>query len=188
MYKIYIKNMVCPRCVDSVCDALNDEDVVYYSVKLGEADIKEIPSGRNLRKLKKNLKKRGFEYLVDKDTELVNVVKSYLIDKIHYSQNSDSKQNVSEKLSTLLKKDYSTISRTFSKVEKNTIEHFIKTQKIEKVKELISYDQLNLSEIAYEVGYSSISHLSNQFKDLVGMSPSEFKKLNEKPRSFLDEL
>ncbi len=180
--------MVCPRCVDAVCDVLREEGLIYYSVKLGEADVKEIPSGRGLRKLKKNLKKRGFEYLVDKDTELVNAVKSYLIGKIHYSTNNEGKYNISEELSKLLKKDYSTISRTFSKFEKNTIEQFIKSQKIERVKELISYDQLNLSEIACEVGYSSISHLSNQFKDLVGMSPSEFKRLNEKPRNFLDEL
>lgn len=180
--------MVCPRCVDAVCEALNEEDITYYSVKLGEAIVKEIPSGRSLRVLKKNLKKKGFEYLIDKDTELVNSVKSYLIDKIHYSKDSEFKLNISEELAKHLRKDYSTISRTYSKVEKNTIEQFIKAQKIERVKELISYDQLNLSEIAYEVGYSNVSHLSNQFKGYVGMSPSEFKKLNEKPRSNLSDL
>jgi len=188
VFKIHVKNMVCPRCIDSVCEALNEQGVTYYSVKLGEVEVREIPSGRDLRKLKKNLRKRGFEYLMDKDTELVNSVKSFLIEKIHYSKETDSKLNLSEELSRQLKKDYSTISRTFSKIEKSTIEQFVKAQKIERVKELISYDQLNLSEIAYEVGYGSISHLSNQFKDQVGMSPSEFKKLNEKPRNSLDNL
>lgn len=180
--------MVCPRCVDSVCEALKEVGITYYSVKLGEAAVKEIPSGSVLRKLKKNLKKRGFEYLVDKDNELVNIVKSFIIDKIHYSSSSKDKHNISEELDKLVRKDYSSISRTFSKIEKNTIEQFVKAQKIERVKELISYNQLNLSEIAYEVGYGSISHLSNQFKDEVGISPSEFKKLNEKPRNFLDTL
>ena len=133
------------------------------------------------------LAEKGFELLDDKDSRIINQIKAIIIEQIHHQEQPIGK-NFSTLLSEKLHYDYAHLSRLFSAVEGKTIERFIMTQKIEKVKELLTYDELSLSEIAYDMGYSSTAHLSGQFKKVTGMSPTAFKKLHQQTRTSLDKL
>ncbi len=186
---LYIKNMVCPRCIKVVKDELQKLGLNVISVELGEATI-EINNGPlNINEIKKNLENNGFELLDDKQGKLVEKIKTLIIDKIQNSKPGNlEKFNFSRYLSENLNVTYQYLSHLFSSLEDTTIEKYIIHQKIEKVKELLVYDELTLSEISYNLGYSSVQHLSSQFKQVTGFTPSYYKNLKDKKRIPLDKV
>lgn len=185
--RIYIKNMVCPRCILTVREILNRLEIENTDVQLGQVLLPEKPSAEVLRQLSIDLEKVGFELLDDRTSQLINQIKSIIIDEIHYTDHP-SPVNLSSVLSDRLHYDYSYLSRLFSSVEGKTIEKYVISQKIEKVKELIFYNQMTLEEIAFQLNYSSAAHLSSQFKKVTGMTPSQFKKEGMENRRSLDTL
>ncbi|MBC6113097.1 helix-turn-helix transcriptional regulator [Pedobacter sp. CCM 8938] len=183
-----IKNMVCDRCISVVEQQLQHLDLVIEEISLGEAVVSPNPSEEKLREISAALKVLGFE-LIDKDKDkLVERIKNMIIELVHHSTQPEMHIVFSEVLGDRLNKDYGYLSRLFSESEDTTIEKFIIQQKIEKVKELIQYGELNLNEIAWQMGYSSSAHLSNQFKSVTGITPSEFKSLGTKDRKPLDKI
>ena len=185
--KVNIKNMVCPRCIDAVENVFNDLNVEVLSVQLGEVVIENDLVASQKVQLSEALTAKGFELLEDQKAKLISAIKSIVIEQVFYKKENLS-TNFSDLLSEKLNHEYSSLSRLFSSTEGVTIEKFILKQKIERVKELIFYKELTLSQIAYEVGYSSVAHLSTQFKKETGMNPSEFKKLKESRRNSLDSI
>ena len=179
--------MVCDRCIYVVKQELEKLNLQYSSVTLGEVGLPKEPSEKQLMQLKENLAALGFEVLDDSRKRLIEKIKNIIIEQVHYSD-PDDKHNFSEILSQKLHKDYSYLSNLFSEVEGITIEKYIINQKIEKAKELMVYDELNLSEIAFRLGYSSVAHLSSQFKKVTGLTPSHFKKLSGIHRKSLDKV
>ncbi len=186
--KLFIKNMVCHRCIMAVDSELKKLDLKPVMVELGEALIATDPDPVTLEVLKKNLQEIGFELIDDKKSRLVEQIKTEIIRYIHYDKELDGYVNFSEHLSRTLKHEYSYLSNLFSSVVGTTIEKYIILQRIERVKELLIYDELTLSEIAWKTGYSSVQHLSNQFKKIIGMSPTAYKKMQVHNRKTLDEV
>jgi len=184
---LYIKNMVCQRCKMVVGMELEKLHLHPVNIALGEVLIeeKELPKAQ-LNELSAALKAAGFELIDDKRSTLIEQIKTFVIDTVHYKDEVPEK-NYSVLLSQHLHHDYSYLSRLFSEVEGITIEQFIINRKIEKVKELLTYDELSLSQIAYQLGYSSTAHLSAQFKKLTGFTASQFKQMRDKNRKPLDE-
>jgi len=185
--KLYIKNMVCIRCQMVVKAELEKLGLQYVYVKIGEANIFGDVQTEQLEQLKLDLKKAGLVLMDNKKSVLVEKIKSAIIELVHYSEDQ-IKVNLSDYLSEKLNYDYTYLANLFSEVKGITIEKFYLTHKIEKVKELIVYDELNLSEIAYKMHYSSVAHLSNQFKKYTGLTPSHFKKLKNKRRDTLEDV
>jgi AraC-like DNA-binding protein len=185
--EIIIKNMVCPRCIEAVSQIFNDLDLIATEVQLGKVNIKAEISANQKVVLEKKLEERGFQLLDDKESKIINQIKTIIINQVHHRQQSNGK-NFSTLLMENMHYDYSHLSRLFSLVEGQTIERFVLAQKIEKVKELLTYDEMTLSEIAYDMGYSSTAHLSGQFKKVTGMSPTAFKNLHRQHRNTLDQL
>ena len=159
----------------------------YTYVKIGEADIIGNVEVEQLKQLGLALKKSGLLLMDDKKSILVEKIKSAIIELVHYTD-EQIKVNLSDYLSEKLNYDYTYLANLFSEVKGITIEKFYLTHKIEKVKELIVYDELNLTEIAYKMHYSSVAHLSNQFKKFTGLTPSHFKKLKNKRRDTLEDV
>jgi AraC-like DNA-binding protein len=158
------------------------------NIVLGEVIIEEEElTKEQLNKLSDNLKAVGFELIDDRRSRLIEGIKTFIIDTVHY-KHEQPKKNYSELLSGHLHHDYSHLSNLFSEVEGITIEQYIINQKIEKVKELLMYDELSLSQIAFQLGYSSTAHLSTQFKKLTGLTPSNFKQMGVKSRKSLDDV
>jgi len=184
---IIIKNMVCPRCLESVQQVFQELKIEVVSIHLGSVKTAKNINSKKIKKLQEKLMEKGFELLDDKNTQLINEIKSTIIQEIHH-QKEPLPFNFSNLLSEKLHYDYAYLSRLFSSVEGRTIERFILSQKTEKVKELLTYNELTLSEIAFQMHYSSTAHLSAQFKKITGMSPSAFKKLQNQERQFLDEV
>ncbi len=187
MNTVYIKNMVCNRCILVVKQELDKLRLFANSVVLGEVQLKEEPSEKQLAQLKINLSALGFEILDDSKRKLIEKIKNIVIDQVHHSSINEH-HTFSEILSKKLHKDYSYLSGLFSEVESITIEKYIINQKIEKAKELIIYNEMNVSEIAIQLGYSSVAHLSTQFKKVTGLTPSHFKKVGGTKRIPLDKL
>ncbi|MDP4282208.1 MAG: AraC family transcriptional regulator [Bacteroidota bacterium] len=185
--KIYIKNMVCIRCKMVVKSELEKLGLHYVTVELGEAEIMENISADQLDHLSIGLKKSGLELMDNKKSILVEKIKMVIIELVHYND-EQIKINLSDYLSEKLNYDYTYLANLFSEVKGTTIEKFFLTHKIEKVKELLVYDELNLTEIAYKMHYSSVAHLSNQFKKMTGLTPSHFKNLKKKRRSTLENV
>ena len=183
---LYIRNMVCPRCVSAVKEALTKFEIPFSEVVLGKAVIDVDKSEIDQELLDEELRKIGFELIRDKNRKLVAEVKALIIDYIHHSGELDMKINFSNYLSEKVGKDYSVITSVFSELENTTIEKYIIAQKIERVKELLSYKELTLSEISYQMNYSSVQHLSNQFKKITGKTPSQYKKQDIQGRKTLD--
>jgi YesN/AraC family two-component response regulator len=156
----------------------------HTRVELGETDVMENLSADLKKKFDIALRKSGLELMDDKKSILVEKIKSIIIEVVHYS-NDQIKTNLSDHLSDKLHHNYSYLSNLFTEVKGTTIEHFYLAHKIEKVKELLVYDEMNLTEIAYKLHYSSVAHLSNQFKKITGLTPSHFKKLKHKRRKTL---
>jgi len=185
--KIYIKYMVSIRCKMIVKSELQKLGLHFASVELGIVEILEQITPHQRDQLKICLKKSGLELMDDKKSILIEKIKNTIVELIHYSD-EPLKINFSEYLSTKLNYDYTYLSNLFTEVQGTTIEKFIIFHKIERVKELIVYDELNLSEIAFKLHYSSVAHLSNQFKKITGLTPSHFKKLKEKRLINLEDI
>ena len=187
MTHLHIKNMVCSRCIEAVEEEFRKAEVSVQSVHLGEVLLeKELDSQQKII-IKDRLAARGFELLEDKSSQLIEQIKKAIIGIIH-QRDRHPEINNSTYLERQLGKDYKTLSQLFSSVEGITIERYMILQKVERAKELLIYDELNSSQIAYELGYSSVQHLSSQFKKVTGMSPTEFKKLRKPHRKSLDKL
>ncbi|HMS68396.1 MAG TPA: AraC family transcriptional regulator [Saprospiraceae bacterium] len=174
MTEVYLKNMVCPRCIMAVERLLQDEHITYKNVKLGSILWDELPSSTQMEKLVSGLQQLGFEFLEDKNSQIIEKVKVFLINLIQNKSLSESFV-LSDEVSKHLNKEYSTISKLFSQVESITLEHYFINLKISKAKELLKYNEMSVSEIAFELGYKNVSHLSSQFKKEVGLSPVAFR-------------
>lgn len=176
--------MVSLRCIMVVKEELRNLGIKYVNVNLGEVEMLEKVTKKQMDDLRINLKNIGLELLEDKRNILINKIKNEIINLIHHSD-SILKVNFSEHLSEQLGYDYTYLSNLFSDVMGITIQQFIIFNKIEKVKELLLYNELNLTEISYKLDYSSVSHLSNQFKKITGLTPSYFKQMKELRKSQL---
>src|SRR4030043_107777 len=185
--KIYIKNMVCIRCKMVVKSELEKLGLHYTTVELGEAEILENISTEQMDRLNINLKIVGLELMDDKKSILVEKIKMIIVELVHYTD-EQIKINLSDHLSEKLNYNYTYLANLFSEVKGTTIEKFYLAHKIEKVKELLVYNELNLTEIAYKMHYSSVAHLSNQFKKMTGLTPSHFKNLKHKRRGALEDM
>ena len=179
--------MVSLRCKMMVKDELKKLGLKYIAVDLGMVEILEDISQEQHDQLKKNLLKSGLELLDDKKSILIDKIKNVIIEMIHYSDELPQ-VNYSDYISKKLNHDYTYLANIFSEVKGITIQQFIIIHKIERAKELILYDQLNLTEISYKLHYSSVAHLSNQFKKITGLSPSFYKQLKEKRTSNLESI
>jgi len=180
--KLYIKNMACIRCQMVVKSELDKLGITYSAVELGEVEITEKISKDQLDNLSVALKMTGLELMEDNKKILVEKIKTIIIELIQYND-EQIKINLSGYLSEKLNYNYIYLSNLFSEVKGTTIEQFYLANRIEKVKELLAYDELNLTEIAWKLHYSSVSHLSNQFKKMTGLTPSHFKNLKHKKRT-----
>lgn len=179
--------MVCIRCKLVVKDELTRLGFHIISVELGEAEITENISNEQKDQVQIALLKSGLELMDDKKSVLIEKIKSVIIESVHYAEEPIT-VNFSEYLSAKLNHDYTYLANLFSEVQGTTIEKFLIAHKIERVKELLVYNELNLTEIAYQMHYSSVSHLSAQFKKVTGLTPTHFKELKDKRRSRLDDL
>jgi len=188
--KLYIKNMVCPRCIRVVRDELTGLGLNINRVELGEVEIDTPVSPKMQLQIKNILETNGFELLEDQKRKIVEKIKIAIIDLIYSEadRNDSTKLTLSAYLSRQTGLEYNYISSLFSSVENITIEKYVILQKIERVKELLKYEEMTLSEIAYRLNYSSTQHLSTQFKQVTGLSPTQFKKLVEPPRKSIDKL
>ncbi|MBK9292496.1 MAG: helix-turn-helix transcriptional regulator [Bacteroidetes bacterium] len=185
--KIYIKNMVCNRCILVVKNELERIGFKPTHLTLGEVELGREINDAEKETINNHLQTFGFELIDDKKSRLIGQIKSLIIELVHH-QNSELKANLSDLLSGKLHHDYTYLSNLFSEVEGTTIEKYFIAQKIEKVKELLVYDELSLSEIAFQLNYSSVAHLSNQFKKVTGLTPSHFKNIKIDKRKPLDEV
>jgi len=185
--KLYIKYMVSTRCKMVVKDELKKMGLHFIVVDLGEVDIMENLSSEQREQLKKELLVSGLELMDDKRAVLIEKIKNVIIEMVHYSDELP-KVNYSDYISEKLNHDYTYLSNIFSEVKGITIQQFIIEHKIERAKELLLYDELNLTEISYKLNYSSVAHLSNQFKKVTGLSPSHFKQLKDKRRSPIEDV
>lgn len=179
--------MVCNRCKAAVKSELKKLDLHYSYVDLGEAEIFEGLTEELHSQLSAALKKSGLELMDDKKSILVEKIKTTIIELIHYTDDQ-IKVNLSDYLSEKLNYNYTYLSNLFTETRGTTIEKYYLSHRIEKAKELLVYDELNLSEIAYKLHYSSVAHLSNQFKKMTGLTPSHFKNLKHKKRITLGNL
>lgn len=179
--------MVSNRCKMAVKEELKKLGLHFIVVDLGEVEIMETITNDQREKLKLSLFDSGLELMDDKRAVLIEKIKTTIIEMVH---NSDEmiKTNFSDYLSEKLNHDYTYLANLFSEVQGTTIEHFIINHKIERIKELIIYDELNITEIAWKMNYSSVAHLSNQFKKVTGLSPSHFKQLKDKRRSQIEDI
>lgn len=185
--KIFIKNMVCGRCISAVQAIFNESGIPLKSIMLGEAETESEVSEKEMQLLEQQLEDTGFERIKDSARQQTEKIKNLIIAQI---SGLDIAENflLSEFLSSSFHKDYSTLSKTFSQNENITLEQFFILQKIEKVKELLLYNEFTLTEIAGKLGYKSVQHLSSQFRNSTGFTPTEFKKLKVHNRKPLDQV
>lgn len=179
--------MVCNRCKMVVRSQLETMGLHPTNIELGEVDLAETPGRKQLQEIDATLKAVGFELIDDKKSKTIEKIKNAIISLIHHSD-EELKTNLSAFISKELQLDYTYLSNLFSAIEGITIEKYYINQRIEKVKELLVYDELSLSEIAYQLGYSSVAYLSNQFKKVTGFTPSYFKTLTVNRRKNIDNL
>lgn len=184
--QLFIKNMVCDRCKAAVLSVLSDSGLTPTGITLGDASIAEELSDKQKSELDQSLKKLGFELIDDPKSRLSERIKNVIVDLIHNKNNALSGK-LSDYLSDKLNHEYTFLSNAFSKQTGTTIEQFYIVQKIERVKELLEYGELNLNEIADFLNYTNASHLTRQFKKITGFTPTEFKNANAK-RQTLDSL
>lgn len=180
--------MVSNRCKITVKEELRKLDLHFIIVDLGEVEIMENIDAEKMTLLKTALLKSGLEILDNKKAILIERIKNEIVKMVHHNEDEVKKVNFSDYLSSKLKYDYTYMANLFSEVQGTTIEQFIISHKIERVKELIIYDELNISEIAWKMNYSSVAHLSNQFKKVTGLSPSHFKLLKIKKRTPIEDV
>ena len=185
--QLRIKNMVCDRCKMAVEQVLKDIGLTPERIDLGEVWVSDVPTEAQLAQLKTRLEALGFELLDDQRQQMIERMKTAIIALVHHHQGNKT-LNLSVYLSQLLHRDYSTLSKLFSEVTGLTIERYFIMQRIERVKELIRYDELTLTEIAYQMNYSSVGHLSSQFRSVTGMTPTQFRFMKTAQRANLDEV
>ena len=185
--KLYIKYMVSLRCKMMVKEELKKLGLHFIFVNLGEVEIMEDLSDEKQAELKNALLQSGLELMDDKRAILIEKIKNLIIEMVHHSDEM-IKVNLSDYLSEKLNHDYTYLANLFSEVQGTTIEHFMISHKIERIKELIIYDEMNISEIAWKMNYSSVAHLSNQFKKVTGLTPSHFKQLKDKRRIPIEDV
>lgn len=187
MNTLFVKNMVCNRCILVVQNELDKLGLAIKNIKLGEVTLVKELDAKDRDALEGALVPLGFQVIDDKKSRIIEKIKNIIIDVVHY-QDNDTKTNLSDLLSGKIHHDYNYLSNLFSEVEGTTIEKYFIAQKIEKVKELLVYDELSLSEIAIRLNYSSVAYLSNQFKKTTGLTPSYFKQIREHKRKPLDKV
>jgi AraC family transcriptional regulator len=186
---IYIKNMVCNRCIKVVRDEFERLGLIIKNIQLGEVEVIDDKTKLDIKKISDVLEANGFELLDNKNSKIIEKVKILIINMIQFvDSGNDININYSEYLASQTGLNYHYLSTLFSSLEGITIEKYIIHQKIEKVKELLVYRELTLSEIASRLGYSSVQHLSNQFKKITGLTPSYFKSLKFKNRKPIDSI
>ena len=185
----HIKNMVCERCIRVVREELRKTGIEMCHIELGKVEIEQNVNELEYDKIRQVLSDNGFGLLEDKKAKLIEEVKNLIILIVHKAEDEQSsKLNYSEFLSNNLSIDYHYLSTLFSSVENITIEHYIILQKIERAKELLKYNEETLSEIAYNLGYSSVQHLSTQFKKVTGMTASQFRNMTTNLRKPIDKV
>ena len=187
MGTLFIKNMVCDRCVLVVAGELKKIGINAQKITLGEVTLEKELTADQKEQLHQALLDLGFEPIDSKKGRIIEKIKTVIINMVHHSDH-DEKTNLSDLLSKALHHDYNYLSNLFSEVEGITIEKYFIAQKIEKVKELLVYDELSLSEIALRMNYSSVAYLSNQFKKVTGLTPSHFRQIREEKRKPLDKV
>ena len=179
--------MVCQRCVMTVESMFNKLNMPFKKVSLGEVELESMLTNDELKKIEMDLNKAGFELIETRVNKVIEDVKQAVMEYLNLGMDNENL-----KLSSFITKkipyDYSYLSDLFSSVEGKTVEQFFILQRIEKVKELLVYDQLSLTEISYQTGFSSVHHLSSQFKKVTGLTPSHFKKIGAEKRKSLDSL
>lgn len=185
--KLFIKNMVCDRCKMAVSGVMKSVGLNPVSVDLGTAEVEGEVSPKVKAEIRQRLSDLGFELLDDKRQRIIERIKSAVIKLVHYNDNRSS-VNLSDYLVSEIHQDYSSLSKLFSEVEGKTIEKYYIEQRIERVKELLRYDELTLSQIAVKMNYSSTAYLSSQFKNVTGMTTSQFKQLKQNTRKELDKV
>ena len=185
--KLFVKNMVCGRCIMMVRAELVKSGFEPVSVELGEVELANRLSSEEKEDLGQRLGSLGFEIIDDKKTRIIENIKTAVIEYIHQADGS-SKMAFSEYLFEKIPNEYSYLSKLFSEVQGVTLEQYVITQKIERVKELLVYDELSLSQIADQLNYSSVSHLSKQFKKVTGFTPTHFRQVKENKRIPLDKI
>lgn len=179
--------MVSNRCKIIVKQELKSLGLHFIVVGLGEVEIMEEITSEQRHLLKTALLSSGLELMEDKKAILIEKIKSVVVEMVHYADELP-KTNFSDYLAEKLNHDYTYMANLFSEVQGTTIEHFIIAHKVERIKELITYDEMNITEIAWKLNYSSVAHLSNQFKKVTGLAPSHFKKLKDKRRNLIEEI
>lgn len=185
--ELQIKNMVCDRCIMAVKNIFEQEEVQVKTIQLGKVVTEDLISTEQIDSINKNLLAIGFEIIESKDSKLINQIKTKIIELVHH-KSTNLKVNLSTHLSREMGQDYSYLSKLFSNAEGITIEKYQILQKIERVKELLSYKELNLEEIADQLGYSSSAYLTNQFKKITGFTPSQFRKLPIDQRKKIEHI
>lgn len=185
--KFYIKHMVCNRCIMVVKNVFEGMEHPPASISLGEVETSSNMTDIEIERLRKLLENYGFELIDDSKSRIIEKIKNSIIQLVHHNDEA-LKINYSQYIESQLNKDYSYLSTLFSEIEGTTIEKYIINQKIEKVKELLVYDELTLSEIAYKMGYGNVAYLSSQFKKVTGLTPSHFKQVKENKRKPLDKV
>jgi AraC-like DNA-binding protein len=185
---LFIKNMVCRRCILSVEQILTDLGISFSAVRLGEIDVTHNETAEKTAALQNRLEAIGFELLDNQRQVLIEKIKNTIIELVYQTTDDASKLNLSDVLSQRLLKHYTALSTAFSEVEGTTIEQYYIAQKIERAKELLVYDELTLSEIAFRLGYSSVAHLSNQFKKVTGLTPTHFKSIGAARRRPIETI
>ena len=184
---LHIKNMVCARCIMVVKQQLLSLRLTPVEIGLGKAVVEEQLDDNLIEEVRKSLKSVGFELLDDKKSQLVEQIRNLLVE-LTFDEETMARVNISEFLNSRLNHDYGSLSKLFSEVNGTTIERYFISLKIERVKELLTYGELSLAEIAYRLGYSSSAHLSAQFKSLTGMTPSAFRSMHNPSRKPLDKV
>jgi AraC family transcriptional regulator len=185
---LHIKNMVCDRCIMVVKQQIDNYNFLVSDITLGTVQFHPEPTAEKLLEISSSLKILGFEIIDKERDQLVAQIKATVIQIVHRSDLTSLRQTLSSLVAEHLQKDYSYLSRIFSDHEDMTIERFIIQQKIEKVKEFLQYGELNVNEIAYAMGYSSSAHLTNQFKNVTGLTPSQYKSIDKNDRRPLDKI
>ena len=186
---LHIKNMVCNRCIKVVREEMEKLNYNVFEIELGEVILTSDKDSYNMDRIRTSLENNGFELIDSRNANIIERVKILIINLIHHnSAKNFSEINLREEIGKEAGLSYQYVSTLFSSMQGITIEKYIIHQKIEKVKELLVYAELTLSEIAYSLGYSSVQHLSNQFKKITGLSPGYFKKLKSKKRKPLDKI
>lgn len=185
---LFIKNMVCLRCKMTVEAELNKLGFYPLSLELGEIVFKDSLKEHDIKSIENALKPYGFEVIMDKRSQIIEQIKTAAIDYVFEKNEGQQRLNFSDFLEKRLLKDYTYLSNLFSEIEGITIEKYLINLKIERVKELLVYDEMTLSEIAFQLGYSSVAYLSNQFKKITGLTPTYFKGIKDKKRQSIEDV